>query len=331
MPRAASQRRSLLANRILDLVRDARFQPGHHLREQALGDVLRVSRTPVRAALQLLAEQGVVEARRNHGFFLRTPPEDLHGLDVQAPSTSEDLYSRIVRDRLARRLPESFTQTDLARLYGVERSALARILARLLDDGLIHRNAGRGWCFPPTLDTKLGLEGSYDFRQIVEPAGLLMPQFTPDPALIERSRLQHLYLVDHPAIETVPAAQIFETDTQFHEMLIGFSGNPFLLQAIQTQNRLRRLLEFSGYVNRGRIKVWCREHLAILDAVSAGSPEEAARQMRLHLANALSASHHRRPARRGSPVSPAVLPSGEGVDDGLGEGPHEEGGRTAPA
>ncbi|MGV1760957.1 hypothetical protein [Rhizobium sp. A41-96] len=33
-----------------------------------------VSRTPVRAAL-LLVEHGVVEARRNQGFFLKAPPK----------------------------------------------------------------------------------------------------------------------------------------------------------------------------------------------------------------------------------------------------------------
>ena len=42
----------------------------------------------------------------------------------------------------------------------------------------------------------------------------------------------------------MPAKEIFETDAEFHELLAEASGNLFVLQAIQQQNRLRRLLEF---------------------------------------------------------------------------------------
>ncbi|WP_349010696.1 GntR family transcriptional regulator [Rhizobium sp. RCAM05973] len=69
MASAPRQGRYRLANQILDLARNARFEPGHHLREQQLGDLIGVSRTPVRSALLLLAERGIVEARRNQGFF----------------------------------------------------------------------------------------------------------------------------------------------------------------------------------------------------------------------------------------------------------------------
>jgi DNA-binding GntR family transcriptional regulator len=290
MARGSSQRRHKLANQILDVVREARFEPGHHLREQALGDLLQVSRTPIRSALQLLAERGILEARRNHGYFLLARPEELYRLELEVPSTSDqDLYALIVQDRLVGRLPVTFIQSDIARRYEVDRAALQRTLLRLLDDGLIHRNTGRGWSFVPTLDTRIGMHGSYAFRSIIEPAILRLQDFRADAAMIERSRLQHLYLVAHPAIETVDRAQLFETDAQFHEMLAEFGGNPFFLQAIQQQNRMRRLLEFGGYVNRRRVKDWCREHLAILDAVGAGAREKAAQMMGEHLKNAFAA------------------------------------------
>lgn len=290
MPRGSSQRRYRLANQILDVIRDGRFETGHHLREQALGDLLQVSRTPVRGALQLLAERGIIETRRNQGYFLLSRPDDLYRVELEIPSsTDQDLYDAIVRDRLAGRLPDTIIQSDLARTYGVERAALQRILSRMVDDGLIVRNAGRGWSFLPTLDTQLGLQASYAFRRVLEPAALLLPEFRPDTTSIERSRLQHLYLVGHPAIETVGLVQLFETDSQFHEMLAEFSGNPFVLQAIQQQNRLRRLLEFGGYLNRRRVRDWCREHLAILDALVLGDHSRAAHLMEDHLSNALTA------------------------------------------
>lgn len=290
MARSPSQSRFRLANQILEVVREGRFEVGHHLREQQFGDLLQVSRTPVRAALSLLAEHGVVEARRNQGFFLKATPEELHRFSLEVPlSAEQDLYGEIVQDRLADRLPASFTQTEIAKRYDVDRALLQRTLSRLVDDGLLERNAGRGWTFLPTLDTGLALQNSYEFRTIIEPQGLLLASFRPDPAALERLRIQHLFLATHPRIGTVDARQLFDTDAYFHETIASFSGNVFLLQAIQQQNRLRRLLEFGGYVNRRRVRDWCREHLAILDAVASGDQGAAAEVMRAHLTNAYSA------------------------------------------
>jgi len=285
------QRRYRLANQILDVVREARFEPGHRLREQALGDLLHVSRTPVRSALQLLAEQGVVEARRNMGFFLRARPDELQRLSMPVPSTADqDLYMTIVQDRLAGRLPQSLTQVEIARRYDVDRTALQRTLSRLVDDGLLQPSPGRGWSFLPALDSETGLRASYEYRRNLEPAGLLLPGFRADAAAIERLRLQHLYLEAHPAIETVDPRQLFETDAQLHETIAEWSGNPFFLQGVQQQNRMRRLFEFGGYVNRRRVREWCREHLAILAAIQEQNLPAAARMMADHLDNALGSS-----------------------------------------
>jgi len=49
------------------------------------------------------------------------------------------------------------------------------------------------------------------------PACFLLPTFKPDPAAIERMRLQHLYLISHPDIAAIGSAQLFETDAAFHE------------------------------------------------------------------------------------------------------------------
>jgi DNA-binding GntR family transcriptional regulator len=134
----------------------------------------------------------------------------------------------------------------------------------------------------------VALRNSYDFRATIEPAGLLLNTFRHDPAALERSRLQHLYLAAHPDITSVNPRQLFDTDAQFHEMIAEFSGNIFFLQSIQQQNRLRRLLEFGGYTNRRRVKDWCREHVAILDAIASGQRERAAQLMTQHLQAALS-------------------------------------------
>jgi DNA-binding GntR family transcriptional regulator len=291
MARSTQQTRFRLANQILDLIREARMEPGHHLREQPLADLIGVSRTPIRSALDLLAEHGIVETRKNQGFFLRKAFDALHRIEIEIPSTvEEELYSKLVRDRLGHRIPALFTQSDIARRYDVDRVAVARTLSRLAEDGLVIRNHGHGWTFAPTLDSLTSLRASYEFRLTLEPAGFVLPTFKPDHAAIERMRLQHLYLASHPNIASVNSMQLFETDAAFHEMCAEASGNAFFSQAIQSQNRLRRLLEFGSYFDSRRVREWCREHLAIIEAVASGDLALASVRMRAHLEQALASA-----------------------------------------
>ncbi|MFE3836242.1 GntR family transcriptional regulator [Pseudogemmobacter sonorensis] len=287
--KSAELNRFRLANQILNVIRDARMGVGHHLREQQFAELLNVSRTPIRSALSLLVEHGVVEARRNQGFFLTTPYIELHEFDIDVPPSAEqDLYERLVRDRIAGELPGSVTQSDIARIYEADRIVILRTLARMADDGLVARNKGHGWTFLPTLDTNVGLANSYAFRLVLEPAGILQPGFTVKSEVMERVRLHHVYLLSHPDINRIDPAQLFSTDSEFHEMLADFSGNIFFTQAVQQQNRLRKLLEFATYVDRRRVREWCREHLSIIEAISAGDREGAASQLREHLQHALN-------------------------------------------
>lgn len=277
----ASSRR--IARQILDLISEARFDPGHHLREQHLADALGVSRTPVRAGLRT-TRMGAVEARPNQGFFLLKRSNELDQLEIeQSKSNDQKLYEQLVHDRIAGILPESFTQTEISQRYDVDRGVLTRTLVKLSEDGLIARNAGHGWRFLQTLNSDIALRNSYGFRLMIEPMALLTPNLHVDRQMLKRLRARHLRLITHPDITQVPAKEIFETDAAFHELLAEASGNLFVLQAIQQQNRLRRLLEFGSYHNKRRVKEWCEEHVAIIDALRENKQEQAAELMRKHL------------------------------------------------
>ena len=278
----ASSRR--IARQILDLISEARFDPGHHLREQHLADALGVSRTPVRAGLKELTRMGAVEARPNQGFFLLKRSNELDQLEIeQSKSNDQKLYEQLVHDRIAGILPESFTQTEISQRYDVDRGVLTRTLVKLSEDVLIARNAGHGWRFLQTLNSDIALRNSYGFRLMIEPMALLTPNLHVDRQMLKRLRARHLRLITHPDITQVPAKEIFETDAAFHELLAEASGNLFVLQAIQQQNRLRRLLEFGSYHNKRRVKEWCEEHVAIIDALRENKQEQAAELMRKHL------------------------------------------------
>lgn len=272
-----------LADRILRLLHEDGAAPGARLNENALARRLNVSRTPVRATLDHLADLGVVARRQNRGVEIvgALPPLAPRG----DPTDDDDLFIRMARDRESGVLPDEPSETELMRLYDLTRLAVQRVLRRLADLGLVERKPGHGWRFQPmTVDEVIRTE-SYRFRLIVEPAGLLEPSFAIDPAWIAEMRARHLEALERPWQETSSVA-FFDMNAGFHEGLARASGNRFILSTIQQQNQLRRFANYNWLYGFERVIVNCREHLEILDRVAEGENEIAAMLMRRHLQRA---------------------------------------------
>jgi len=273
-----------LARRIVDFVRDQAYPAGSRLKEQLLADELGVSRSPVRAALRLLDRYGVVRTVPNQGCFLVRDAAQLEHGNWDLPPTGEELlYARLTRDRFASRLDLHINVTELTRRYDTSRSQLERVLARFAEEGLAEREPGRGWRFLPALDEPRVYYESYQFRLATEPAALLIEGFEADPRQLEDLRRRHEELIDEMKRGIEPR-RIAELDAEFHETLGFWSNNRFLLQAIQQQVRLRRLMELLySVVIPDRMLQSCGEHLAMLDAIEAGDREKAAIIMRKHI------------------------------------------------
>ena len=96
-------------------------------------------------------------------------------------------------------------------------------------------------------------------------------------------------------IEHASSDALYERGVRYHEAIVGASGNPFMLEALQRVNRVRRLLVYRTLVDRQRFYRQAREHLAMLDLLEAGRREEAAEAMRAHLAAVMSSMAAARP------------------------------------
>lgn len=281
-----SRRQAELAQQILEYIRRSRFPHGHHLTEEGLARQFRVSRTPVRAALHLLATRQLLDARPNQGFFVVLPHDEIQGTEIELPLSADgDLYHRISSDRFENCLPETITVAALQRRYAVGRPLMLKVLARMSTEGLVRRSQGQGWIFQPILNTAKSIDASYRFRLAIEPASLREKAFQLRPSVLKNLRQVHQDLLkarSHHGGEK----RLFEVDALFHESLTEASGNAFFHQVIQHHNRLRRLGEYRSYANHRRLASWCREHLAILDALEHGDQAASARLMARHLENA---------------------------------------------
>ncbi|WP_456686558.1 GntR family transcriptional regulator, partial [Bradyrhizobium sp. P5_C11_2] len=283
---------------ILELIRSERLAPGTRLAEVALAERLQVSRTPVRAALKLLARRKLVHAGASRGYFVadtapaphKTPPKP-------SPDETDRLFLAIARDRRAGRLADEVSERDLMQRYDATRPVVQRVLTRLAEVAAVQRKPGHGWRFQPTIADAQARDESYRYRLLIEPAGLLEPGFRLDPAWAADMRRRHQEMLAMPWSDTASIA-LYEMNAAFHEGLAAASGNRYLLVAVQQQNRLRRFGNYDWTFGHERVIVNCREHLAILDQLEAGQHEAAAALLRRHLEGA--AKLKRSPAHSGS-------------------------------
>ncbi|WP_245614895.1 GntR family transcriptional regulator [Muricoccus aerilatus] len=287
---------SAIVHALADEVSAGALPAGARLPAQRLADRFGVSRFPVGQALRVLAEHGIVVATPGRGFFVapegRLPAAALSGR--RKPDGLSAVYFAMAEDRLAGRLPDSISGAALRERYGLSRGQLGQLLDRIAAEGWAERRPGYGWRFSAVLTTPDALEGSYRLRLAIEPASLLEPGYRLDPALAARCRAVEEGMLAG-GIERASSDALYERGVRYHEAIVGASGNPFMLEALQRVNRVRRLLVYRTLVDRQRFYRQAREHLAILDLLEAGRREEAAEAMRAHLGAVMESMAAARP------------------------------------
>jgi DNA-binding GntR family transcriptional regulator len=94
---------------LVELIISRALQPGEHLGEGELAEMLGVSRQPVREAFQQLHSEGWVDLRPGHGAFVHSPTEKEVG-DLLAVRT-------LLEAEAARRAAAMRREEDVARLW----------------------------------------------------------------------------------------------------------------------------------------------------------------------------------------------------------------------
>lgn len=282
-PPSASTRslRRALAERIVQLVHEEGLEVGARLNENRLAEQLGVSRTPVRAALDHLAQQGFVARKPGVGVTLLAIPP----LPPSPPASAQDddeWLLRVARDRAQGRLPDYVSEMELMQTYGLGRPALRQMLERLSDLGMVERKLGYGWRFQSDPWDAAARHESYRFRMVIEPAAIREPGFQLASAWVLNMRERHEFFLRSPW-GPLSSVAFFEMNAAFHEGVAEASGNRFLLAAVQRQNRLRRLSNYDWKHGPERVAVNCREHLEMLARMEAGDQELAALLMLRHL------------------------------------------------
>lgn len=96
-----------IRDRLRDAIVDRRLSPGTKLSEAEVGTLFDVSRTVARAALQMLAFEGLVHTERNRGAFVSNP----------TPEEARQVFAsrRLIEPAIVTSAAEHITAADIAR------------------------------------------------------------------------------------------------------------------------------------------------------------------------------------------------------------------------
>jgi DNA-binding GntR family transcriptional regulator len=275
---------SMIETRIRSYLRDESPAVGERLTERFLAERLRVSRSPIRKALQELQREGTVARTDAGGYVVARTGQDILLPEASGDPEDDSAYMRIAEDRLNGLLPERVTENSLMRRYGLTRGQVSQLLLRISAEGWIAPLPGYGWEFLPVLTSVKSYRDSYHFRLIVEPAAILEDTFVLDLNAVRERMLEQQELVDGK-IWSISGSELFDLNTRFHETVAQCSNNDFFIESLARINRLRRLIEYRQALVPERAVLRCAEHVELARLLLSGELREASEHLRNHLSS----------------------------------------------
>ena len=200
----------------------------------------------------------------------------------------DDVYDAVLSLLMDRAVqPGSRVSIDgVSRQLDVSPTPVREALARLESEGLITKEAGKGYRAAELLDAE-GLRQLFDMRLLLEPvAARIAASLAPVSAWDELADLvnaaENEIDADLPDDERYESYRAFaERDAAFHHLIALRSGNPLLSDAIV---RLRSHMHlYRLYFRHGIAAETSDEHNAILGALRRGEPAAAEAAMQQHI------------------------------------------------
>ena len=280
---------------------------GTLLFEAAVADRLGVSRPPVRRALELLAEEGVVRRADGRGFVVgrsgSVPSErrNLHALPLEISdrlgrsagrATWESIYDEVEANVLACSPFGMFqiSEAALGEHFRVSRTVVRDVLNRMHGRNLIGKDRRSHWIAGP-LGARM-LDDYHELRSAIEPRALAsaLPGLDRGALAAMRERVRAAI-----ASGKAPAlADIEAIETDLHVRCLAGLRNRRLLEAVrQTQLALVINRLFGTYLGLHDESEMLLEHRLVFDHLGLGDAGGAAAALEHHL----DAEHGRARAR----------------------------------
>ncbi|TGV07367.1 GntR family transcriptional regulator [Alcaligenaceae bacterium 429] len=270
---------------------------GTVLLEGHIAELMRITRTPVRQALQALLQQGLVSKFEGRGVLAgpatSTPKRlnltaemlGLHELDpsVRKARSWETIYNEVEQDVVHLSIFDAFrlNELELARHFGVGRMAAREALQRLESLGLITKDERQRWNVIPL--NRERMTHLYELRILLEPAALESAALhAPNELLQKMNQRLEQAMKRYPKLNRKTMDNL---EIDLHVTLLSYCPNQPLLDSLK---RTRSILTLSKHVLGAAAPMPTRDpflsdHLQVIQYVANGDLAAAKEALIQHL------------------------------------------------
>lgn len=276
-------------------ISQGRVPQGIVLTEGPLAELLGSSRAPVRQALQLLAEDGLISRFEGRGFVVGPAGTPARRVDIAASlehlTEAQDrpmfawqaLYEDVERIVVYRSFFGRFriNEIELARHYGVGRTVARDVLLKLESLGIIAKDESFRWAVVP-LDAQR-IADLYEVREHIEPLALAHAMGALSDDHIDRMLARLSQALE--AYPNVSAADMYDLELDLHVRSIEPCPNKELLSVLQ---RTHCILTLSKHVLGIQMEMpeyepFLAEHIAVFRMMRRRDREGLVLAMRSHI------------------------------------------------
>ncbi|MBL0375134.1 GntR family transcriptional regulator [Rhizobium sp. KVB221] len=287
-----------IATRLGEAISSAHIARGTVLIEGPLASQLGCSRAPVRQALKLLEEQGIVSRFDGRGYVAGGPgtspnrksqPGAIEGdfLQDRALFAWQILYEDVEKTVVLHSFFGRYriNEVELARHHKVGRTVARDVLLRLASLGILEKDEQLRWSVVPLDDRRIA--NLYQLRELIEPAGIASAtQHMPKPEIDGMLERHRAVLDRYPDIAT---SELYQLEFDLHVRAVGFCANADLLSALK---RTHAVLTLSKHVlgfqwTLSNDDPFVGEHIGILEAMQAGRADAAGAAMHMHIRSSM--------------------------------------------
>jgi putative spermidine/putrescine transport system substrate-binding protein len=272
--------------------------PGVVLIEGPIASLLGVSRGPVKRALELLAEDGLIRRFGGRGYLVGGENDDLKPnrvnlltLDLEISGEIQDYAQRAAWQKIYGEVAESvvactpfgayqISESAMCAHFKVSRTVVRDVLARLNHDGLIEKDRWSHWTAGPL--TARDVKEHYEMRLLLEPAALR--RSAPALARAEIEAMRARVAAARRASEMGALDSVEPLERDLHETCLAPVPNRRLLATIG-QSRLPDVINrlFARHFGLHQTQAILDEHDHVFAELVHGEAERAAHALELHL------------------------------------------------
>ncbi|MFC7397460.1 GntR family transcriptional regulator [Chelatococcus sp. GCM10030263] len=278
------------------MIEDGQIKAGERLLEAEVVRAFGISRSPARQALKWLCRDRLVEELPGRGYRVSGAYEEVESaglavldpVKISAPRQWERMYKEVEQELFVRTLFGSvrLNELRLAQHFEVSRTVTRDLLARMHGVGLIAKDSAGHWMAEKMTPDRI--RHLYEMRALLEPPALLKVAPIVPPEHLHAMRAHILAVWTKKPLESV---EFDAVEKELHIDMLGLCPNEEILRALRRTHLLfgptRYLFDPILGIPIELIEAALGEHLAIIDFLLAGQPDEAARALHVHLDDAV--------------------------------------------